>query len=149
MTSNEFWNNFLLATGKDSETVCTGDLNFDSKGFTNDAEVTNILSGNRTAFFSSFASFSIDMEPLPSSGELYIVYDRANEPRAVIELENVTVIPFCDVSWSMAQKEGEDENLEQWQIRTQEYLTEEGEILGFEFSKEMKLVFQSFRVLYK
>lgn len=149
MTSNEFWNNFLLATDKDSETVCTGDLNFDSKGFTNDAEVTNILSGNRTAFFLSFASFSIDMEPLPSSGELYIVYDRANEPRAVIELENVTVIPFCDVSWSMAQKEGEDENLEQWQIRTQEYLTEEGEILGFEFSKEMKLVFQSFRVLYK
>ncbi len=148
-SADEFWQKFIEETGIDSDSKCAGDLTFESAGFTNDAQIANILSGQRTAIFSTFASYSVDGEPLPVSGELYLVFDRGNNPRAVIEIESVNILPFNEITWGMAQKEGEDENLEQWRIRQQENLEEEGEIVGFEFSPEIKIIFQTFRVLYK
>ena len=47
------------------------------------------------------------------------------------------------------EKEGEDENLEQWRLKKQENLEDEGAILGFEFTPDIKLVFQVFRVVYR
>lgn len=148
-SADEFWQKFIQETGTDPDSKCAGDLTFESAGFTNDAQIANILSGQRTAIFSTFASYSVDGEPLPVSGELYLVFDRGNNPRAVIEIESVNILPFNEITWGMAQKEGEDENLEQWRIRQQENLEEEGEIVGFEFSPEIKIIFQTFRVLYK
>ncbi len=148
-SADEFWQKFIEETGADPDSKCAGDLTFESAGFTNDAQIANILSGQRTAIFSTFASYSVDGEPLPVSGELYLVFDRGNNPRAVIEIESVNILPFCDITWGMAQKEGEDENLEQWRIRQQENLEEEGETIGFKFSPEIKIIFQAFRVLYK
>lgn len=147
--ADEFWQKFINETGADPESKCAGDLTFESAGFTNDAQVANILSGQRTAIFSTFASYSVDGEPLPVSGELYLVLDRGNNPRAVIEIESVSILPFNEITWGMAQKEGEDENLEEWRLRQQENLEEEGEIVGFKFSPELKIIFQTFRVLYK
>lgn len=147
--ADEFWQKFINETGADPESKCAGDLTFESAGFTNDAQVANILSGQRTAIFSTFASYSVDGEPLPVSGELYLVFDRGNNPRAVIEIESVGILPFNEITWGMAQKEGEDENLEEWRLRQQENLEEEGEIVGFKFSPELKIIFQTFRVLYK
>lgn len=148
-SADEFWQKFIEETGADSDSKCAGDLTFESAGFTNDAQIANILSGQRTAIFSTFASYSVDGEPLPVSGELYLVFDRRNNPRAVIEIESVNILPFSEITWGMAQKEGEDENLEQWRIRQQENLEEEGETVGFKFSPEIKIIFQTFRVLYK
>lgn len=147
--ADEFWQKFINETGAEPESKCAGDLTFESAGFTNDAQVANILSGQRTAIFSTFASYSVDGEPLPVSGELYLVFDRGNNPRAVIEIESVSILPFNEITWGMAQKEGEDENLEEWRLRQQENLEEEGEIVGFKFSPELKIIFQTFRVLYK
>lgn len=146
---DEYWNKFLSETGRNSEEKCSGDLFFEAKGFLGTELISLVLSEKKTAFFSSFVSFHIDNEPLPISGELYIVVDRENTPQCVIELTDVTVIPFNEVTWGMAQKEGEDENLEQWKEKKQEYLEEEGDILGFEFSPDIKLVFQVFRVIYR
>lgn len=148
-SADEFWQKFITETGTDSDSKCAGDLTFESAGFTNDAQIANILSGRRTAIFSTFVSYSVDCEPLPVSGELYLVFDRGNNPRAVIEIESVNILPFSEITWGMARKEGEDENLEQWKIRWQENLEEEGEIVGFKFSPEIKIIFQTFRVLYK
>lgn len=148
-SADEFWQKFINETRADPEAKCAGDLTFESAGFTNDAQVANILSGQRTAIFSTFASYSVDGEPLPVSGELYLVFDRGNNPRAVIEIESVSILPFNEITWGMAQKEGEDESLEQWRLRQQENLEEEGEIVGFKFSPELKIIFQTFRVLYK
>lgn len=147
--AGEFWQKFITEKGMDSETYCAGDLNFESKGFNNDAQIASILTGCRTAIFSSFPSYSIDGEPMPVSGEYYMVFDRANNPRAIIELESVNIVPFNEVTWGMACQEGEDESLEQWRQKEQEYLEEEGSIVGFEFTPDIKLIFQIFRVVYK
>ena len=146
---DEYWNTFITNTGRDSEDKCAGDLHFEAKGFVGDELVSLVLSGKKTAFFSSWATFAIDREPLPVSGELYIVLDRSNTARCVIEIKTVNVIPFNEVTWSMAQKEGEDQNLEEWKEKKQEYLEEEGSILGFEFTPDIKLVFQTFKVVYQ
>ncbi len=49
----------------------------------------------------------------------------------------------------MAAKEGEDENLEQWRQKQTEYLQDEGAVLGFEFTPDIKVVYQSFKVIYR
>ena len=146
---DEYWNKFLAAKALPSETKCAGDLFFEAKGFVSDQMNAQVLGGQKTAFFSSYATFAIDGEPLPVSGELYIVVDRANNPLCVIELQSVNIIPFNEVTWEMAKQEGEDENLEQWREKKKEYLEDEGAVLGFEFAPDIKLVFQTFTVVYK
>lgn len=146
---DEYWNKFLAEKSLPPETRCSGDLFFEAKGFVRDELTALVVTNRKTAFFSSYATFTIDQEPLPVSGELYIVVDRANKPCCVIELEDVQIIPFNEVTWEMAAKEGEDENLEEWRQKQTEYLEDEGAVLGFEFSPDIKLVYQSFKVIYK
>ena len=147
-TPDEFWNEFIEKTGRDNEDKCSGDLTFESQGFQNDSKVTLILSGKKTAFFSALSSFLIDSEPLPLSGELYMVFDRSNTPVCIIEIDSVEIVPFCEVTWEMAQKEGEDSSLNEWKEKQKENLEDEGNILGFSFSEDLKLVYQTFRVVY-
>lgn len=146
---DEYWNKFLAETGRDTEDKCAGDLFFEAKGFVGTELITLVLSDKKTAFFTSWSTYAIDQEPLPVSGELYIVVDKTNTPRCVIEIQSVNVIPFNEVTWEMAQLEGEDENLGAWRERQQEYLEDEGAVLGFEFTPDIKLVFQTFKVVYK
>ena len=146
---DEYWQNFLKSTGRDIDEKCSGDLFFEAKGFVSDQLTALVLSEKKTAFFTSFTTYAIDEEPLPVSGELYIVLDRANNPVCVIEITSVTILPFNEVTWEMAKLEGEDENLEQWKERKTEYLQDEGDVLGFEFSPDLKLVFQTFKVIYR
>ena len=57
-----------------------------------------------------------------------------------------------DEYWNKFIKEtgrSEDENLGQWKEKKQEYLEDEADILGFEFTPDIKLVFQTFKVVYK
>jgi len=146
---DEYWKKFVAEKKLDPQTTCSGDLFFEAKGFVRDELTSLVVTGRKTAFFSSFATFTIDQEPLPLSGELYIVVDREGNPSCVIELTDVVVIPFNEVSWDMAAREGEDQNLEEWKEKKQELLEEEGHIVGFDFSPDIKLVFQAFKVIYK
>ncbi len=147
--ADEYWNKFIKDTGRNPEDRCAGDLTFEAKGFVGDELISLVLSEKKTAFFTPWASYSIDQEPLPISGELYLVFDRGNTPRCVIEIQSVNVIPFNEVTWSMAQLEGEDQDMQAWRDKKQEYLEEEGHIVGFDFSPDIKLVFQTFKVIYR
>lgn len=146
---DEYWNRFLSETGRSPDDKCAGDIGFEAKGFVGDELLTLVLAGKKTALFSSYSTFAIDNEPLPVSGELYLVLDRAGQPQCVIEFENIQILPYNEVTWEMAKLEGEDENLDAWKERQQEYLEEEGNILGFDFSPDIKLVFQEFKVVYR
>lgn len=146
---DKYWNKFLSETGRSPDDKCAGDIGFEAKGFVGDELLTLVLAGKKTALFSSYSTFAIDNEPLPVSGELYLVLDRAGQPQCVIEFENIQILPYNEVTWEMAKLEGEDENLDAWKERQQEYLEEEGNILGFDFSPDIKLVFQEFKVVYR
>ena len=144
-----YWYHFIKATGRSEDEKCAGDMNFEAPGFQNDELLALVLAGKKTAIFTSYATYAEDNEPLPVSGELYVVLDRSGTPRCIIETESVQILPFSEVTWDMAQLEGEDENLELWREKHQEYLEDEGAVVGFEFTPDMKLVFQTFRVIYK
>ena len=146
---DEYWNKFIADTGRSEDDRCAGDLHFQTEKFRSDQLISLILADKKTAFFTSWATYSIDQEPLPVSGELYVVLDRSNTPRCVIETQSVEVVPFNEVTWEMARLEGEDEDLGQWKERKQEYLEDEGAILGFDFTPDIKLVFQTFKVVYR
>ena len=146
---DQYREKFIKASGRSEDDKCSGDLNFEAKGFVGNEKLALVLGGQKTAFFASWPTFSIDMEPLPVSGELYIVVDRANNPQCVIELESVEIVPFNEVTWEMAKQEGEDENLGAWKERQQENLEDEGALVGFEFTPDIKLVFQTFKVVYR
>ena len=146
---DEYWNKFIKETGRSEEDRCAGDLSFEAKGFVGDELITLVLTNRKKAFFTSWATYTIDQEPLPVSGELYVVLDRAGNARCVIETQSVEIVPFNEVTWEMAQLEGEDENLGAWKERKQEYLEDEGAVLGFEFTPDIKLVFQTFKVIYQ
>ena len=49
----------------------------------------------------------------------------------------------------MASQDGEDSNLDEWKSKMQENLELEGSIVGFDFTPDMKLVYQTFSVVYK
>ena len=121
--ADEYWAEFIKNTGRSEDERCAGDLDFESGGIKNDAQVAMILAGKKNAFFSTFASYNIDGEPLPVTGELYLLFDRGRTPRAVLELEKVIVIPFNEVPWSLASLEGEDASLEEWREKEKEYLS--------------------------
>jgi uncharacterized protein YhfF len=143
-----YWHRFLEATGRDREEKCAGDMSFEASGFVGDELLSLVLAGRKSAVFTSFATYAADNEPLPASGELYVVLDRSEVPRCIIETTSVLVVPFNEVTWEMAQLEGEDENLDAWRERHQEYLEDEGAVVGFDFSPAIKLVFQAFHVIY-
>lgn len=147
--ADEFWADFIKNTGRSENDRCAGDIDFESHGIKNDAQVAMILAGKKTAFFSTLASYNIDGEPVPVTGELFLLFDRGNNPRAVLELENVIVLPFNEVPWSLAKLEGEDESVEVWRERQQEYLEDEAQVVGFNFTPDIKLVCQVFSVVYR
>lgn len=146
---DEYWQKFLSDTGRSPDERCSGDLFFEAKGFVGNELLSLVLAGKKTAFFTSYATFAIDGEPLPISGELYIVVDKNNQPQCVIEFANIQVLPYNEITWEMAKLEGEDENLEAWREKQREYLEDEGAVLGFDFTPDIRLVFQNFRVIYK
>lgn len=150
METEEYWNEFC--SGKDvacEEMSYAGEISFEASGFVNDEILTLVLAGKKSAIFASLATYAADNEMIPVSGEYYVVVDRAQNPRCIIEIESVAIVPFGEVTWEMACKEGMDENLASWRERMQEQLEEEGDFVGFSFSPALKLVYQTFRVAYK
>ena len=150
MTIHDYWGQYLAATGQKSETATfSGELCFENRSAVGSEQLALVLAGQKTALFSAFDSYAINREPMPATGEVYIVEDGDGKPRCIIELVDVQVLPFSAVSWEMAQKEGEDASLADWRDKQREYLQEEADVCGFPFSEDMRLVFEAFTVIYR
>ncbi|WP_455156272.1 ASCH domain-containing protein [Treponema socranskii] len=142
-----YWQKFLQRRGCNSDKRCAGEMCFEAEGFFGDELLALVLAGKKTAFFSSYVSYIIDNDELPATGEMYVVLDRSGSPRCIIELTSVRIVPFCEVTHEMVIAEGEDESLETWREKEKGYLEVEGEIGGFAFAEDIKLVFHEFRIV--
>lgn len=146
----DYWNEYLAKTGQNKdETGFSGELVFEDVSQFGIEKINLILSGQKTVIFSPFDAYAINREPIPVNGELYIVEDRNKNPVCIIEVTDVNVIPFCDISWELARREGEDENLEQWRDKQKEYMEDEADLCGFEFNMGSRVVCQIFNVVYR
>lgn len=147
MTEKECWDNFIKKSGLDGEAKYAGSFGFEARGFAGTERLAALLAGKKTCAFFSFATFAIDNEELPVSDEYYIVLDANREAVCVIKTSAVKILPYDQVTWEMAAREGEDSSLEEWRAKTRENLEEEGDIVGFEFSPDIKLVYVQFEVV--
>lgn len=150
MTTAEFWKSYLKATNQKAENaVYSGELVFEDSGFTGKTQLSLVLSGAKTATFTPFDSFEINRESIPVAGEVYVVLDSEEEPVAILEVTNVTVIPFNEIPWDLAARDGENENLSDWQDKMREFLEDEADLCGFEAREDSKIVCEIFRVIYQ
>lgn len=149
MTEKECWEKFLAQSGLGEEAKFAGEFGFEARGFAGTERLAALLAGKKTAAFFSYATFAVDNEELPVSGEYYIVLGASREPLCVIKTTSVQIIPYNQVAWEMAAREGEDSSLEEWRARTRENLEDEGAVVGFEFSPDIKLVCVEFEIAFR
>lgn len=108
-----------------------------------------ILGGKKTGSFTALDSFIIDNEPLPKAGSNYVVTDWNEVPLCIIQTTKVTILPYNQITWEMAEKEGEEDSFESWKESHNEFFEYDAEIMGYEFKPDMPVVFEEFKVIYK
>ncbi|MFG6161973.1 ASCH domain-containing protein [Schaalia turicensis] len=108
-----------------------------------------IVAGRKTATSSWADSYRAEDVPLPEKGDLAIVLDGEERPRALIRTDSVEVMPFTEVSAQIAQAEGEgDCSLESWRAAHTEFFGAEAAAAGLEFDPAGDVVVERFTVLY-
>lgn len=150
MTSlDEYWNQFLSEKKLPDSTPFGGELTYADEEQDFASILALILCGKKTANFSALAGYHIDNEPLPHKSEYYVLNNWKGEHVAVIKTVNVQILPFEEITWEMAQKEGADEDLYSFRQRYTEFFREDSDIVGYDFSPTMPVVFEEFEVVYK
>ena len=105
-----------------------------------------VLEGIKTATASAAGDYAEEDEPVPAAGDLSMVLDGAGVPRAVLEVTEVEVVPFEQVTAEHARAEGEgDRTLASWRRVHEQFWTEHS-VHGF--SASMPVVCERFRVLW-
>ncbi len=144
----QYWAEFLRLTGRDASIQYAYCFYFGYNESLANELLALVLEGKKCATSSSVRSFEIEGDPLPKPGSMSIVTDWAGTPRCVIQTTQVTVLPFRDVSFDMAIREGEDESLESWRQGHIRAFTQEAQALGYAFSEDMQVIFEDFTVVY-
>lgn len=146
---NEYWQGFLMENN-----LCPNTPYLESFYFGNNETIATeiiklVLSGKKVATSSTVYQFMIFGRKLPEVGDYSIVTDYYGNPHCIIQTTNMEIIKFKHVTYEMCKKEGENRSLEAWQQQHIEYFNEVGEDIGFQFSWDMDLVYEEFRVVYK
>jgi uncharacterized protein YhfF len=102
--------------------------------------------GIKTATCSALADYEKEGIDLPQKGDLAIVIDGRGEPVAVIEITEVFVTQFSNVTDQFAFEEGEgDRSLNYWQQAHRRFFGRQNPEL---FNEEMLLVCERFQVWF-
>lgn len=105
-----------------------------------------VVRGVKTATAGSLADYGAEGEELPTIGQLGIVLDGSERPRALLMTTGVRVVPFSEVDEAHAYAEGEgDRSLATWREVHEAFFAEHAE---GGFDPEMPLVLEEFEVLY-
>jgi uncharacterized protein YhfF len=108
-----------------------------------------VLAGTKTATASALRDYEAEEEPLPETGALSILLDGAGHPQALIEVTDVSVVPFDDVDDQHARHEGEgDLSLGHWRDAHRRFFTATGPD-DAAFDGAMDVVLERFRVVYR
>lgn len=105
-----------------------------------------VLAGTKTGTASALWDIEADGESVPEVGELSIILDGRDRPRALIETTAIDIVPFSEVTAEHAHSEGEgDRTLAAWREIHERFWQEHGQ-RGF--ASEMPVVCERFRLLF-
>lgn len=107
-----------------------------------------VLAETKTGTASSLWDYEHSGDPLPVVGDLSIILDGRDLPRAVIETIEVRVVAYDEVSAEHAHSEGEgDRTLEAWRAIHEKYWREHSESPRG-FAPDMPVVCERFRLVF-
>lgn len=104
-----------------------------------------VVAGTKTTTTSLLWQYEAEDAPLPEQGELGIVLDGSDSPRALILTTDVRVMPFAEVDEAHAL--GESASLAEWR-RVHEELARGADDGEHPFTPEMPVVLERFELLY-
>ena len=109
-----------------------------------------IVSGKKTGTCSALWEWEAEGNPIPQPGLISIVLDGLDQPICIIETTEVLVSRFNTVDEEFAHAEGEgDLSLEYWREAHKKFFSRVLPKFGREFSEDMPLVCERFKLIYK
>ena len=109
-----------------------------------------IVQGTKTATCSAVWEWEAEGNPIPREGLITIALDGRSEPMCIVETVEVTFRNYNEVDAEFAREEGEgDLSLNYWREAHRIFFSRVLRKIGREFSEEMPLVCERFRVIYK
>jgi uncharacterized protein YhfF len=151
-TVQDYWKQFLAGLPSDSP-YCA--RTYIAEGWGDgpamaDELGTLIAQGIKTATCSSLWEWEEEGNPIPESGLITIVLDGRGEPLCIVETVEVSVRKYNEVDADFARDEGEgDLSLAYWRAAHRNFFARTLPKIGKEFSEDMPLVCERFRVIYK
>ncbi|MGB7873559.1 MAG: ASCH domain-containing protein [Anaerolineales bacterium] len=111
---------------------------------------TLIVNGTKTATCSALWEWEAEGELVPETGAVTIVLDGRGEPIGIVESTELTIRKYNEVDADFAHDEGEgDLSLRYWRQVHKNFFSRSLPEIGKEFSEEMPLVCEQFRLIYK
>ncbi|MCG1008939.1 ASCH domain-containing protein [Salinicoccus sp. ID82-1] len=108
-----------------------------------------VSDGVKTATCSGRIFYDVENEPLPTTEDYSIILDGDDKPTSIIKTTEVTITPMNEVSEEFAISEGEgDRTYQYWWDTHVDFFTNELQSIGREFSEDMLLVCERFKVIH-
>jgi uncharacterized protein YhfF len=147
-----YWQEFLATLPSDSP---YRSKTYISEGWGDGPEMADelgalIAAGTKTATCSSLWEWEAEGESIPEPGIITIVVDGRGRPLGIVETTEVTVRKYSEVDADFAREEGEgDLSLGYWREEHKTVFSRTLPKIGKEFSEDMPLVCERFRLIYK
>jgi uncharacterized protein YhfF len=153
MTSvEEYWDAFLATLPEDSpyrRKAYIAEPFGDNPGLA-DELVALVLSGTKTGTCSALWEWEAEGNPIPQPGALSIALNGDGQPVCILETTGITIRRFDEVDEDFARSEGEgDRSLRYWREAHVNFFSRVLPRIGREFSEQMPLVCESFKLIYK
>lgn len=152
MAPEEYYKEYLKSLERESE-FNSGDFITDSFGDSPelaDKLSSLVVSGVKTATCSSLWEYEAEGSVIPVVGLITVVLNGKKEPCCIIETTEITIRNYNEVVEVFASEEGEgDRSLEYWRAAHKRFFTRTLPIIGREFSEDMPLVCERFKVVWK
>lgn len=148
----KYWNDFLATQPSDSS---YHGRPYVAEAFGDHPKLADelgalIVNGTKTGTCSALWEWEAEGNPIPEVGLISITLNGADEPICIIETTEVTLRRFNEVDEEFAYSEGEgDRTLNYWREAHTRFFTRILLKIGKEFSEDMPLVCERFRVIYK
>lgn len=109
-----------------------------------------VVQGVKQATASLLWSYEAENEPVPEVGQLSVITNWSGEPQCIVEVTDVEITPYNEVSAEFAFIEGEgDKSLEYWRKVHWEFFSLECKDLGKEPAEDMPVILEQFKVIWK
>ena len=147
-----YWDKFLesLPTNSPYHTKTYSEGGYGDRPELMDELIQLVLIGRKTATCGSLWEWEAEDKPLPKVGNVWVELDGSGNPVCITETVEVTIRKYNEVDADFARAEGEgDLSLDYWREAHKNYFSRVLRKIGKDFSEDMPLVCERFRIVYK